>query len=287
MSLEEPFIGSAALAAGELTRHALRTRYVAIHHDVYLAKTTELTAVMRAKACWLRARGHGIVAGFSASALHGAKWIDASRPATLIDSNHRRAVGITVWAVAIDDDETQLIDGMRVTIPARTAVDLACRYPTDAAVAAIDALARATRLKVADIEAAARRHPRRHGLGRARKAIELVDPGAESPRETWLRLLIVRAGFPPPETQIPVHNEYGVLIGQVDMGWRELKIAIEYEGSHHRDPERFTTDIRRMDEMTEAGWLVIRVTSRDTQATILGLIARARAKRVRRSGAAA
>ncbi|GAC1402832.1 MAG: hypothetical protein NVSMB60_19760 [Mycobacterium sp.] len=151
MTLREPFIGSAALTAGALTRHALRSQCVAIHHDVYLAKTTELTAVIRAKAGWLRSRGHGIVAGFSASALHGAKWIDASRPATIIDSNRRRATGITVWAVAIDSDETQLIDGMRVTLPVRTAVDLACRYPTDTAIAAIDALARATRLKVSDI----------------------------------------------------------------------------------------------------------------------------------------
>jgi hypothetical protein len=277
--LAEPFIGSAALAAKALTRHALRTQYVAVHRDVYVAKTTELTAVIRAKAGWLRSRGHGIVAGFSASALHGAKWIDASRPATIVDSNHRRATGITVWAVAIDDDETQLIDGMRVTLPVRTAVDLACRYPADTAVAAIDALARATRLKVSDIELAAQRHPGRHGLARALKAIELVDPGAESPRETWLRLLIVRAGYPPPETQIPICNEYGVLIGRVDMGWRELKIALEYEGSHHRGPERFTQDIRRMDEMTEAGWIVIRVTARDTQATVLRLIASAWAKR--------
>lgn len=279
MNPGEPFIGSAALAAGTLTRHALRTGYVAIHHDVYLAKTTELTAVVRAKACWLRARGHGVVAGFSASALHGAKWIDATRPATIIDSNRSRATGITVWAVAIEDDEIQLIDAMRVTTAVRTAVDLACRYPADTAVSAIDALARATRLKVADIELAAQRHPRRHGLRRALKAIELVDPGAESPRETWLRLLIVRAGYPPPETQIPIYNQYGVLIGQVDMGWRELKLAVEYEGSHHRDPERFTKDIRRVDEMAEAGWLVIRVTSRDTQATVLRLIAGAWAQR--------
>ena len=75
--MAEPFIGSEAVARGTLTRHELRTRFVAVHHDVYLSKQAELTAVVRAKACWLRTRGHGILAGFSASALHGAKWIDA------------------------------------------------------------------------------------------------------------------------------------------------------------------------------------------------------------------
>ena len=280
MGIREPFFGSAALAVGALTRHALRTRYVAIHYDVYIAKDTEMTAVLRAKASWLRTRGHGVLAGFSASALHGAKWIDAGLPATVIDTNRRRTPGITVWAVAIDDDEIQSIDGMRVTTAARTAVDLACRYPLDPAVAAIDALARATRLKVPDIELAAGRHPGRHGLERARKAIELVDPGAESPQETRVRLLIIRAGYPPPETQIPVYNEYGVRIGEVDMGWRDLKIAVEYDGKHHRmSRDRFDKDIRRIRELTEAGWIVIRVTVQDTDATILRLIADAWASR--------
>lgn len=283
MGIREPFIGSAALAAGALTRHELRTRYVAIHHDVYIAKDTEMTAVLRAKACWLRTRGHGVLAGFSASALHGAKWIDARLPATVIDTNRRRTPGITVWAVAIDDDEIESIDGMRVTTAARTAVDLACRYPLDRAVSAIDALARATRLKVPDIELAAGRHPGRHGLERARKAIELVDPGAESPQETRVRLLIIRAGYPPPETQISVYNEYGVLIGEVDMGWRDLKIAVDYEGKHHRmSREQFDKDIRRIRDLTEAGWIVIRLTVQDTEATILRLIADAWASRTSR-----
>lgn len=255
MGIREPFFGSAALAVGALTRHDLRTRYIAIHHDVYIAKDTEMTGVLRAKACWLRTRGHGVLAGFSASALHGAKWIDASLPATVIDTNRRRTPGITVWAVAIDDDEIQAIDGMQVTTAARTAVDLACRYPLDPAVAAIDALARATRLKVPDIELAAGRHPGRHGLERARRAIELVDPGAESPQETRVRLLIIRAGYPPPETQIPVYNEYGALIGEVDMGWRDLKIAVDYEGKASQDEPRTIRQGHQTDSRADRGGL--------------------------------
>jgi hypothetical protein len=98
----------------------------------------------------------------------------------------------------------------------------------------------------------------------------------QAPSHRGLRLLVVRAGYPPPETQIPVHNEYGELIGIVDMGWRDRKIAVGYEGDHHRSPAVFAKDIRRMDAMTEAGWIVVRVTARDTEATILRLIANAR-----------
>jgi hypothetical protein len=270
MAMAEPFLGSAALAAGTLTRHTLRTRYRAMHHDVYIAKDADITAVLRAKACWLRSRGHGVLAGFSAAALHGARWIDANLPATIIDTNRRRTPGITVWADEINDDETCVIEGMRVTTPARTALDLARRYPVDAAVVAIDALTRATRLKVPAIEAQARRYPGRRGRKRALMTLHLVDPGAESPPETRLRLLIVRAGFPRPQTQLRVYDQYGVLIGEVDMGWRELKIAVEYEGDHHRTSRRvFHKDIKRVDALLEQGWIVIRVTSVDTEGGII------------------
>ncbi len=280
--MDEPFLGSAALAAGDRTRHELRTAFVAVHHDVYVSKHTELTAVIRAKACWLRTRGRGILAGRSASALHGAKWIDPKVPATAIDSNRRRTAGIVVWATAITEDEVCIVDRMRVTTPVRTAVDLARRYPLDAAVAAVDSLARATRLNVAEIESAVRRHPGRKGQSRALKALSLVDPGAESPRETWLRLIVVRAGYPRPETQLSVYNEYRALIGVVDLGWRDLKIAVEYEGKHHRmSRERFDKDIRRIDELLEQGWIVIRITAMDTEATVKRRLAEAWAQRTR------
>lgn len=267
--MAEPFFGSTAVAAGTLTPHTLRTRYVALHRDIYVPADVELTAVIRAKAAWLRSRGHGVVAGFSASALYGARWIDASRPATLVDSNRRRARGIEVWADDVEDDEIDVVGGIRVTTAVRTGVDLARRYPLDTAVAAIDALAGATRITVDDIIAATQR-PGRHGMRRAREAVALVDPGAESPRETWLRLVIVRAGFPRPATQVPVRNEYGVLIGVVDLAWPDLKIAVEYEGAHHRlSRDAFARDIRRFDEMIELGWIVIRVTAADTEATVI------------------
>ncbi len=70
-------------------------------------------------------------------------------------------------------------------------------------------------------------------------------------------------------TQLPVYNEYGALIGVVDLGWPDLKIAMEYEGSHHRmSRDQFARDIRRFDEMIEQGWIIIRVTSKDTAATV-------------------
>lgn len=276
----DPFIGSEAIAAGTLTRYALRRDFVALHQDVYVARDVGITAQQRATAAWLRSRRRGILAGFSAAALHGARWIDPGRPATIIDTNRRRTRGIDAWADAIDDDEVWLVRGMAVTSPARTALDIASRYPEDSAVASIDALARATDLKPSDVEMLAERYKGRRGIRAARAALDLVDAGAESPRETWLRLLLIHAGFPRPQTQIPVY-EFGRLIARLDMGWEDIKVAAEYEGDHHRiDRRRFNNDIRRLETLTELDWIVVRVTAEDGPGGIIRRVTAARARRM-------
>jgi hypothetical protein len=269
----EPFIGSDAIEAGRVTPYALRSRFIAMYPDVYIPTDVEVTAIIRAQAASLWSRRQGVVAGQSAAALHGAKWVDARRPAEVLWPNRRPPKGIHAWSDRVANDELEVIRGILVTTPARTALDIACRYPLGTAVAAIDALARATQLKMADVELLADRYKGRRGIRNARTVLDLVDPGAESPRETWLRLLVIRAGFPRPQTQIPVYDEYGVLVAVLDMGWEGIKLALDYEGDHHRNPVRFNKDIRRHDDVTELGWTDIRVTSRDTEGGIIACIA--------------
>jgi hypothetical protein len=259
-----------------VTPYALRSRFTAIHRDVYIPRGTEITAVHRAKAAWLWSRRRAVVAGRSASALHGAKWIDDRAPAEIVYDNRHSPTAIRTWSERVDDDEVTTVNGMRVTTPARTAFDLACRYPVDEAVTMIDALARATRLKVADIELLAQRYNGHRGIRNARMALDLADPGAESPRETWLRLLLIRAGFPRPATQIPVYDAYGQLVAVADMGWRDIKVAADYEGDQHRtNRRRFNTDIKRAEALAELGWVDVRITAEDTPGGIIARVAAA------------
>lgn len=278
--MEAPFIGSEAVANARLTPYALRSRFVAVHPDVYVAKGTRPTAVLRAKAAWLWSRRRGVVAGQSAAALHGAKWVDDRAPAELLYDCRRPPKHLHTWSDHVDDDEVQVIRGIPVTTPARTALDLARRYPLDNAVAAIDALAQATDLKTADVELLAERYPGRRGIRQARITLPLVDAGAESPRESRLRLLLIRAGFPPPQTQIPVYDEYGLLVAVLDMGWEGIKVGLDYEGDHHRTSTRqFNKDIRRHETVTGLGWIDLRITREDTEAGIISRVADARARR--------
>jgi hypothetical protein len=276
----EPFVGSEALVAGKLTRHQLRTKFYPLHQDIYVENDAAVTAVARAKAAWLRSRRRGILAGFSAAAMHGAKWIDPARSANIIDTNRRPTPGIEAWADSIEGDEISLIAGIPVTVPARTAFDLASRYPTGVAVAAIDALAQATELKVADVELILQRYRGRRHIKFARSAIELVDPGAQSPKESWLRLLLIRAGFPRPQTQIPVCDRFGEVVAYLDMGWDEVMVAVEYDGDQHRsDRRQYVKDIRRAEFLERQGWLVVRVISEDHPSSIIRRVSEALRRR--------
>lgn len=276
----EPFIGSEAVRSGALTAYRLRSRCIAIHPDVYVPTGTDLTATTRARAAWLWSRRRGIVAGHSASALHGAKWVDHQAPAQLLYEHRRPPAGIRTWSDQIAEDELQLVSGVPTTTPARTAFDIACRNSVGNAVAAVDALARATRFNVADAQVLANRYKGHRNVRRARRALTLIDAGAESPRETWLRLLLIDAGYPRPQTQIPVYGEYGELVALLDLGWEDVKIALEYEGDHHRtDRRQFDRDIARYEALHDLGWITVRVTAEDMPGGILRRVAAAWSRR--------
>jgi very-short-patch-repair endonuclease len=106
--------------------------------------------------------------------------------------------------------------------------------------------------------------------------LDLIDEGAQSPKETWLRLLLIRDGFPRPQTQIPVLSPDGLRQYYLDMGWEDIKLAVEYDGDQHRvDPIQFAYDIRRLEDLHELGWFDVRVTARHHSADVLRRVRRA------------
>lgn len=102
------------------------------------------------------------------------------------------------------------------------------------------------------------------------EVLALVDAGAQSPKETWLRLLLIEAGFPRPRTQIPVLSPTGRPRYYLDMGWEEVMIAVEYDGEHHRtDRDTYTNDITRSDYVHDLGWRLIRVVAGNRRSEIV------------------
>lgn len=278
--MREPFIGSEAIATGALTKSQLATGQRRLFPDVYVGRDVDVTATLRGKAGWLWSGRRGVVAGFAAAALHGSKWVDDAQVVELIHDNGRSPPGIRTHRDRIEEDEIDLLAGMPVTSPVRTALDFGCWYPTMTAVAAIDALGGATEIKAADIELLAHRYAGRRGIARARDAVDLFDAGAQSPKESWLRIVLIQAGLPRPQTQIPVLDEFGDAIAYLDMGWQDVKVAVEYDGDHHRsDRRQYKRDVRRLEMLERRGWIVIRVVAGDRPAEVVSRVRAALARR--------
>jgi hypothetical protein len=278
--MAEPFVGSEAIANGTLTSSQLCTGFTRLFRDVYVSRDVQVTAALRAKAGWLWTKRQGLVAGFSAAAMHGSKWVDAATTVELIHENRHRLPGLLARGDRIEDDEITVVDGVPVTTPNRTVLDIGCWYPTTSAVAAIDSLARATEIKAAGVELLAQRYPGRRGIARARLAITLFDAGAQSPKETWVRLVLINAGLPRPQTQIPVRDETGNTIAYLDMGWEDVKVAVEYDGDQHRsDRYQYNWDVRRAETLHRLRWTLIRVVAGDRPADIVRRVKSALADR--------
>ncbi|GAC1410070.1 MAG: DUF559 domain-containing protein [Mycobacterium sp.] len=218
----------------------------------------DLSACERARAAWLWSNRNGVIAGLSAAAMLGAKWIEPGLPADLIHTNRRPPRRIQVYTDKLLSGETLVIEGMAVTTAARTAFDIGRRLDLKAGVKRIDALLNATRTDVGDIYALIQNHPGVRGLRQLRETLAVVDAGAESPQESLTRLLLLQAGFPKPQTQIELRD----LHIRIDMGWREFKVAVEYDGVQHwTDRRQRSWDIERIALLEDAGWIVIRVSA--------------------------
>lgn len=194
----------------------------------------------------------------------------------------RRSLGVVTRDDLLFEDEIQRLNGLVLTTPERTAFDLGRRDRIGRAVERLDALARATDFKVSAVAELAAQHPHVRGLRQLDAALNLVNAGAESPRETALRLLLIGAGYPRPRTQIPVFSADGRRQYYLDMGWEGPMLAVEYDGDHHRlDRAQFAYDIERAEDLDEVGWLVVGVAVRSRSADVLHRVRRAWNARMR------
>lgn len=265
-----PFIGSEAIASGTLTRHELRSKYKTLLPNVYLDVQVDASLRDRAVAAWLWSHREGVVSGCAAAHLHGAKWIDADCDVELIWRNGRAPKGVVTRDDLLLPGEMETLCGLPVTTPTRTAFDLGRRGGLASAVARLDALSRATSFEVGQVSELAGRHHNARGLRQLETALGLIDAGAQSPKESWLRVLLIRSGYPKPTTQIPVYGEGWYPRYFLDMGWEDVKLAVEYDGDQHRTSRaQFVKDVERLEWLSQAGWTVIRVLAEHTAEEVL------------------
>lgn len=256
-----PFLGTEAIAARLATRRTLNSRHRRIFRNVYVAPEVARTPLVMAEAAWLFADRAGTLAGISAAALHGDKWLDEDLPPELM----RTAAGcrgLVVHRLEPAPDEIMTIRGMSTTTPARTAFDLGRRKGAEEALIRCDALANATGLTPQQVTPLLARYTGSRGLVQLRKILSMMDGGAESPQETRTRLVLLDGGLRRPETQIGVYDAGWYEFARIDMGYQEFKVGVEYDGIQHwTDPKRRAHDVERRRELAERGWVIIHVSS--------------------------
>lgn len=215
----------------------------------------ERAVVCRRTAAWL----HGVDVLALGANLHVPP-VEILVPAETATVRRRDVLG---YSGVLREDEVDDVDGVLVTSPVRTALDLGRWSPLLDGVASLDAMLHAGLVTMDELhDGLARLRGYRHKL-RLEQALDLADARAESPQESRLRVrLVVYAKLPWPEVQFVVPVVGGEF--RLDLAYVEVKVAVEYDGEeYHSRPEDVAYDEWRRTRLNELGWTVHVARSQD------------------------
>ncbi|MGV9372669.1 endonuclease domain-containing protein [Micromonospora tulbaghiae] len=259
-----PFRGSRAVSEGLLTWTMLRgPTWIRLLPDVYVHRDGHRADDHRmwCEAVALRLPPGAVLAGRSAAWLSGADVLTRDAPVTVLlpaAARLRPHPRMRVVRSPLPDRDRTLAGGLPVTTGLRTAFDLGRQGPLAEALVAVDALLRRRVVELPVLRAYAADRPGWPGAPLLREVLAL----AESPMETRLRLLLLDAGLGPLTAQHEVRAG-GRFVARVDLAWPALRLAVEYDGDHHRERAHFRRDVARLNALRAAGWVVLRFTADD------------------------
>lgn len=189
--------------------------------------------------------------------------------------------GVHVHSAELSPHHVTVIDGLRVTTPARTAIDIARTSTLPEALICMDAVLRrfidetrecglplrmavhdptlidAARARVSEALEDMRGWP---GTRTARRALELADPASESALESESRGALIVRGVPRPACGFPIEGADGRSYW-ADMAWRGGRVIGECDGLvKYADPRALYEEKRRQEAIENAGSRVIRWT---------------------------
>lgn len=260
---KRPFTRADAVAAG-VSEHMLRgSRFRRLFRGVYVCADVPDSPLLRLDGALLLLPPRAAASHLSAAAVFELPVPPFSDVHTVVRRGwlESRIDGIQVHEAR---GARHVIEhrGYRVVCPTRTFVDLADLLGLVDLVVVGDAMVRVGLCTPQQlVEEAASASTRHAEL--ARRAAALVRPRVDSPMETRVRLLLVLAGLPEPETNLDAYTPERAWIARPDLSYPGLRIAIEYDGRHHDDDaDQRERDIGRSEAYERYGWRVIVVTAR-------------------------
>jgi len=257
------FARSSPQARELLTPDDLRSKaWHRLHRGAYADAAIPLTHGLRAAGAHLVIPAVAAICSRSAAWLHGVELLDAADPVEVIVPRSARFGPVDGLAIRLADlPKDDVISGTpNVTTAERTAWDIARFHDLVEAVVYLDAMTAARLVTVATLRKRLAAHTVKWGRRRMARALDLTDPRAESPQESRVRVRLVLAGLPRPESQYQVFDGQR-FIARVDLAWPARRVAVEYDGVWHADAAQLHRDRRRLNQLVAAGWTVIHVTA--------------------------
>ncbi len=186
-----------------------------------------------------------------------------------------RRVNVAGHLLTLLPEEVVEYDGVRLTSPARTWLDLATLLTLEDLVAAGDHLVcshgpgfpvpREALCSIAELAGIVGRHPGMRGVRTARAALELIRVGADSAPESLMRLALIDANLPEPVLNHVIRNHFGQAVLWPDAAYLEYRISLQYDGEHHGGAEQHLRDIERQERSLAQGWLEVRISKHDLE----------------------
>lgn len=257
------FRGTDAIRDGVLTPEQLRgPKFQRLFRDVYALASTTVTHSLRCEAAALVLPRDAVVTGRSAATVKGISLARTYDPVEVLAAPAarigRRRQGLDVRRTEVDPGEQDKWQGIGLASPQRTALDLLLDRELPEAVADLDAVIRAGHVDLATVRRLVdQRHD--HGIVRARSAVELADPRAESRPESRMRVLLVLDGLEP-VPQYWIYDGHRRL-ARADLAFPDQRVAVEYEGAWHAEAWALNRDRERLNAVRDAGWDVVFVTA--------------------------
>ena len=272
----KPFTLGQATALG-VSRRVLQSReWRQVFRGVWVHADVDDSRELRLRAASLLLPAYAVVCGLTAAWIYGA---DVRRAGDLdVHASFpkgrrlRGRRGLIVSQETLQPADVWRLNDVAITTPVRTVFDALrlMRWPEGVVVA--DALTNRGCTSVDDVRAYFATQRRLRNIRVGARALDAVDPGAESRMETLMRLRLVADGLPRPMTQWEVRDARGAFVARLDLAYPEHKVAVEYDGAWHWKRRR--DDDRRRDALRALGWVVIVVSSDDVLSSACTMSAR-------------
>jgi len=245
-------------------------RWETLHPSVYRLAGTPATWHQGLMAAGLAAAPGAVASHRSAGALWQLDGLDPGLvEVTFPGRGERHLSGATIHRTrTLAPVDMCRLEGIPVTRPARTLIDLASVLDPTRLEAAVDAALRDGRASVPHL---LRRLDAIGSTGRAGAAVlrHLLEDrrrarGHESPKEIELAALLDVAGRSPLVRQYQLRDADQRLVAPFDLADPVARVAVEYDSyRHHFGREAWQRDQARHNRATSLGWLVFHVTQHD------------------------